>query len=194
MPDISVEPRSPKDHIVIRSKEQPPLLRSPWRSHQSENEVKDFRPRWKIGARYCASAAGLVFLMNAACLLAGEAHFGFPALGDNQGRRIIYEGNCDTVKRANTVVHFFINAMSTVLLGASNYCMQCMSSPTRAEADRAHARSQWVDIGIPSIRNLFKVRKRRALLWLFLGLSSLPLHLLYVKSRLRVVEINANCL
>jgi glutaredoxin-related protein len=68
--------------------------------------------------------------------------------------------------------------LSTILLGASNYCMQCMSAPTRAEAEQAHAKFRWVDIGTPSIRNLGKIRGLRVVLWLLLGISSLPLHLL----------------
>lgn len=57
--------------------------------------------------------------------------------------------------------------------------MQCLSAPTRKEIDRAHARGVWLDIGIPSVRNLRYISKRRVLIWALLGLSSLPLHLFY---------------
>ncbi len=116
--------------------------------------------------------------MNTIFLLAGEGQSGFPALESNEGKRVLYDGNCDTTKKVNIGIHVLINILSTILLGASNYCMQCMSAPTRAEVDRAHAKFRWVDIGIPSIRNLIRVRGLRVFLWLLLGLSSLPLHLL----------------
>ncbi|KAH7392189.1 hypothetical protein DE146DRAFT_661877 [Phaeosphaeria sp. MPI-PUGE-AT-0046c] len=57
--------------------------------------------------------------------------------------------------------------------------MQCMTAPTRGEVDRAHAARRWLDIGVPSFRNLRRIGRDRLVLWLLLGLSSLPLHLLY---------------
>jgi len=57
--------------------------------------------------------------------------------------------------------------------------MQRLAAPTRAEVDDAHAKKKWVDIGIPSIKNLLFIEKERVILWLLLGLSSLPLHFFY---------------
>lgn len=64
-------------------------------------------------------------------------------------------------------------------LSAGNYCMQCFSSPTREEINRAHREGIWLDIGVPGIRNLNKISPARVLLWSLLGLSGIPLHLLY---------------
>ncbi|PUU76453.1 hypothetical protein B9Z19DRAFT_1149369 [Tuber borchii] len=36
-----------------------------------------------------------------------------------------------------------------------------------------------MDIGVPSIRNLFRIKAERALLWIAIGITSIPLHLLY---------------
>ncbi|PUU72168.1 hypothetical protein B9Z19DRAFT_1172619 [Tuber borchii] len=36
-----------------------------------------------------------------------------------------------------------------------------------------------MDIGVPSVRNLFKIKRERALLWMAIGVTSIPLHLLY---------------
>lgn len=150
----------------------------PRKASSESSIVRSTHPRWKIGVRYCALAASLVFLMNTIFLLAGEGRSGFPTLDSNEGKRVLYDGQCDTTKKINIGVHLLINILSTVLLGASNYCMQCVSAPTRAEVDQAHANFKWVDIGIPSIRNLGRVRRLRVYIWLILGLSSLPLHLL----------------
>lgn len=59
-------------------------------------------------------------------------------------------------------------------------CQQCLSSPTRIEVDKAHAQGRWLDIGIPSIRNVRHLSRQRIKLWVLLALSSLPLHLLCV--------------
>lgn len=135
-------------------------------------------PRWKDGVRFCALSGSVVFLMNTIFLLVGEGRAGFPSFSSNAGKRVLYDGQCETTKKINIGVHLLINILSTILLGASNYCMQCMSAPTRSEAEQAHARFRWVDVGVPSIRNLSKIRGLRVVLWLLLGLSSLPLHLL----------------
>lgn len=98
--------------------------------------------------------------------------------GDGDGT--ITEGTCSRIKNLSLWLHLAINILGTVLLAASNYCMQILSAPTRGEVDKAHQKKKWLDIGVPSIRNLFEIKKRRAYLWLFLGLSSIPLHLLLV--------------
>lgn len=54
-----------------------------------------------------------------------------------------------------------------------------MNSPTRNEVDAAHSKQKWLNIGTPSIRNLFLVSKSKTLLWLVLGLTSFPLHMLW---------------
>jgi hypothetical protein len=79
----------------------------------------------------------------------------------------------------NTGLHLAINILSTIILAGSNYTMQCLSAPTRSEIDAAHSPKHAVhlDVGILSIRNLNYISVRRTFLWLLLGLSSLPLHL-----------------
>ncbi|MCJ1470576.1 hypothetical protein MMC07_009222 [Pseudocyphellaria aurata] len=94
-------------------------------------------------------------------------------------RGTLHDGPCKEVQRLDVVAHVMINIFSTVILASSNYCMQCMSAPTRTEIDKAHAQGVWLDIGIPSMRNLRRISGKRVLVWTVLGLSSLPLHLLY---------------
>ncbi|PUU77977.1 hypothetical protein B9Z19DRAFT_1143995 [Tuber borchii] len=36
-----------------------------------------------------------------------------------------------------------------------------------------------MDIGVPSVRNLFRIKRERRWLWIAIGLTSIPLHLLY---------------
>ncbi|KAL9109202.1 MAG: hypothetical protein Q9227_006127 [Pyrenula ochraceoflavens] len=100
-------------------------------------------------------------------------------LNTQGGLRTIYEGDCDVVSRSDTVLHLFINLLGVLLLGASNYTMQCLNSPTRKETDSAHAQYKSLDIGISSLANLKYLRPWKVVLWFLLCLSSLPLHLFW---------------
>ena len=58
--------------------------------------------------------------------------------------------------------------------------MQVISSPTRKEVDIAHQKGRWLDVGIPSMRNLRGISWMRIVMWSILALSSIPLHLMFV--------------
>ena len=57
--------------------------------------------------------------------------------------------------------------------------MQCLSSPTRKEVDAVHIEGKWLDIGVPSLQNLRHISWKRIILWWFLAVSTIPLHLLW---------------
>ena len=99
---------------------------------------------------------------------------------DSQGSAFatIRQGRCSEMEHIQLGIHLIINVVSTLLLGASNYCMQCLSAPTRSEIDREHKQRRFLDIGVPSLRNLRVIKKERLVCWCLLGLSSLPLHLM----------------
>jgi hypothetical protein len=102
----------------------------------------------------------------------------------------IRSGGCSHNNVLNLACHIIINILSTMLLSASNYCMQCLSAPTREEVDRAHARRVWLNIGVLGFRNLFNIHWTRTSLWALLLLSSLPLHLMWVKLLLERIKIS----
>lgn len=132
---------------------------------------------WRFGVISCAASSILVFLINLILLIWAESKNNFTS-SDNDGKKPIYDGDCEVVRKLNIGAHLLINVLSTMLLGASNYCMQCMSAPTRKEVDKAHSKGSFVDIGVQSVRNMDKISGKRMTLYLLLGLSSLPLHLL----------------
>ncbi|KAK5135355.1 hypothetical protein LTR08_005297 [Meristemomyces frigidus] len=68
--------------------------------------------------------------------------------------------------------------------------MQCLCSPTRREVDKAHAKGDWMDIGVASVRNIYKINWRRSLLWGLLALSSVPIHLLYNSAIFKTLDAN----
>lgn len=127
------------------------------------------RHQWRVGAINCAICAAVVCLINFTVTI---------VYGVRAKDGILYAGDCDQARQINTGLHLLINVLSTILLGSSNYCMQCLSAPTRKEVDRAHAQKRSLDIGVLSVSNLLRINKKRAMMWAFLGLSSIPLHLL----------------
>jgi hypothetical protein len=98
--------------------------------------------------------------------------------GFQGGFAVPMSGLAEEVSWWSSAIHILINALSTLLLAASNYTMQVLSSPTRKDLDKAHAKNEHLDIGVLSLRNLGRIPRRRLLLFIIMGLSSIPIHLL----------------
>jgi hypothetical protein len=129
---------------------------------------------WRMGIRVASGAILGVPLTNIVLTLV--ARFAFPYY---RYESTLIDGSCSGTKTTGTWLHLGINILSSILLSASSYAMQCLSSPTRKEVDNAHTKGDYLDIGIPSIHNLTRVDRKRVILWILLALSSLPIHLLY---------------
>lgn len=142
--------------------------------------VRRLHSRWqkiygyRSGLLFCAGLAGTVALTNSTITIWACKRFDVVA-----GFGTIQHGNCNQTKKFSLWLHLAINVLGTALLGASNYTMQCLSSPTRQEIDKAHAKNEWCDIGVPSVRNLRRITWKRIILWWLLAITSFPLHLLY---------------
>ncbi|KAL4924160.1 uncharacterized protein BDV17DRAFT_275337 [Aspergillus undulatus] len=154
-----------------------PLSTSATGEEKAEPKQSRLR-RWWSGWKFA------LFLASTACVFVLAFNLGFllwavarDSLKSERG--VLYEGDCDRVSRLSTGLHLVINIFSTLLLSASNYGMQCLCAPTRKDVDRVHQQGGWLNIGVPSIRNLSHVSRRRLLMWICLLLSSVPLHLLY---------------
>ena len=91
----------------------------------------------------------------------------------------LFGGNCKKIRKMNVWFHLIINVLGTLLLCASNYCMQVLSAPSREELVVAHAKRRWLHIGVPSLRNLRHIDRKRAVIWIILLVSSMPLHLIF---------------
>ncbi|KAB8219931.1 hypothetical protein BDV33DRAFT_231229 [Aspergillus novoparasiticus] len=147
----------------------------------SKSNEKAEKPRtgyeWKNGASICLCAAASILFLNIlltiiAASQAQQSSRSFEA-------ETIFEGNCTKAKRWSTGFHILINVLGTILLGASNYCMQCLSAPSRRDVDRVHAHGKWLDIGTPSVTNLRVMKWVQISIWCLLALTSLPFHVLY---------------
>ena len=136
--------------------------------------VQEDRPRWRKAVLGFTLAAFITFALNLSFLTWALARSG----SDNNGIGTLTTGTCSSMKKLNVGIHVVINILSTVLLAGSNYCMQCLSAPDRHLVNAIHMQGRWLDVGIPSFRNIIYISQKQRRLWWLLGLSSLPLHLL----------------
>ena len=121
----------------------------------------------------CCVISVVIFLINLSCTIVFKAKWGSDGDINN-----IYQGDCRKAEKISTGLHVVINLLSTLLLGASNLCMQLLAAPRRSEVDRAHRKFVWLHIGVPSLRNLRHIGWERLLICAILGISSIPLHFL----------------
>lgn len=129
---------------------------------------------WRGGALACIAISTFVLVLNIVLAILTATTW-----TTTEGVSTAFMGDCTVAARTTTALHLLINLLSSLLLGASNYCMQRLVAPTRKEIDIAHLKKKWLDVGVPSVRNLVSISTRRLAIWLLLGLTSMPLHFLY---------------
>ena len=155
----------------------------PLDSESTQERSKSFSSAWKpvwytgwhTGVLACAASAVVVLFINLGLTIYDATNLWQKM---EKGIGTLYLGNCDTSRTIGLWLHLGINALSTLLLSGSNYTQQCLSAPTRSEIDAWHARRKWMDIGAPGVKNLFRIKPERRLLWIAIGFTSIPLHLL----------------
>jgi hypothetical protein len=133
---------------------------------------------WRVGATIamCGAIATLCLNIGIAAYALSHRNAGST---DSSALIEVFHGDCRKASSLNTYAHLAINVISTLLLAGSNYCMQCLAAPTRGDVNAAHAKMKYLDIGVPSIRNLKHLSTGRRCLWGLLIVSSLPLHLMF---------------
>ncbi|KAH6644216.1 hypothetical protein C7974DRAFT_17012 [Boeremia exigua] len=144
---------------------------------------------WRMGVLLACCMSFFVLCCNIALLAVGTTRNGGYNVSES-GIVTLFIGDESKITRLNTIFHVFINVLSSLLLAGSNYTMQVLSSPTRQEVDTAHRQRDWLAIGLLSPRNWKRIARKRALLCLILGLSSVPLHLFYNATIFKVVVRN----
>jgi hypothetical protein len=129
---------------------------------------------WRKGVALGIALSTVVLAINVGLAIAA----GTRARSLNGQVATMYDGHCRKVRSLSLWLHLLINVLSSLLLGASNYCMQVLCAPTREQVDAAHREKEWMHIGVQSVRNIGTIAGANLLLWTLLALSSLPLHLL----------------
>ncbi|KAF6818735.1 hypothetical protein CSOJ01_01688 [Colletotrichum sojae] len=143
---------------------------------------------WRLPAILLAASIWLLTIVLWTLLAVAVVRTPSSRLHD-QGLSAIFDGDCGSAKTLLDALRVAISVSSSLVFLSSNYFMQLVVAPSRADFDAAHSRSRWVDIGVPSTRNLRFVSNRRRAIWLFLALSSLPFHLLFNAS---VIGVNVS--
>ncbi|MCJ1268780.1 hypothetical protein MMC22_008668 [Lobaria immixta] len=104
---------------------------------KSTAKIRSHFVGWRFGIISGSVSVFVVLVLNLSFTLWTLSRGGI----ENQ-RGILHDGDCDEVRKLNIVAHLIINIFSTVILASSNYCMQCLSAPTRAEIDKEHAQGK----------------------------------------------------
>lgn len=137
-------------------------------------------PRWRDATGWqstvlLGAATALFVLVVNVILLAWASTKHINAI---TGDRSIFEGSCSRMQTTFTWSHLGINVLLSLLLGSSNFAIQCLSAPTREDIDRVHKKCNSLDTGISGFLNWKVMAWWRKSLWIFFLLTSLPLHLL----------------
>lgn len=109
------------------------------------------------------------------CALIATANIG----GSVSEYVVFWSGSCSKANTMNLALHLLLNIASTGILASSNFFMQVLASPSRQEVDAAHAKRKWVDIGIPSLRNLRFLSSFKVACWVMFVLTSVPIHTVF---------------
>ncbi|CAK7226646.1 hypothetical protein SBRCBS47491_006302 [Sporothrix bragantina] len=129
---------------------------------------------WRAGAALHGFLALVIFIVGLVSLVVAlvlhKRNGGSSAATSGMPMAVIFSSDSsadgDTCSTARPVVWFLraVLALFTVaLLAGAQYIFQVLSSPTRAELDAAHLSRHWLDIGVPSLRNiLFLIRNRKS--------------------------------
>ncbi|KAH8812621.1 hypothetical protein F5884DRAFT_820450 [Xylogone sp. PMI_703] len=98
---------------------------------------------------------------------------------DKRGVGTISIGSCSKMGWINSTLHITLNILSSLFLGAGNYCMQILAAPSREEVYNCHSKRVVMDIGVPSAHNLWYIERRRAIIWIALMIVATVLHLFW---------------
>lgn len=143
-------------------------------THPRARTWRTRRSRRHVVLWICFTTVGLICITN--FILFGITRFKFK--GISHDAVTLYRGECAFVRWWDWGIHIIINILGTLLLSASNITLQLIAAPTREEVDRAHSRGIWLDIGVPSLRNLRNISRMNLWIWCCLAVSSLPIHFL----------------
>lgn len=103
--------------------------------------------------------AFLVLLPAVVCLAIASAK-GHVGLEDSA----FMDGSPRKVRDVGRGIQAAVNIFAVMLIAGGNYVVQIFASPTRAEVGNAHEKRKWLDIGVPTLRNLGGISKTRAIL------------------------------
>lgn len=148
--------------------------------------LKPFKQWFKVhvtpylpGGWRTAALVNTVLIASVSVLLTILSAIALSEAGGFNKPLIFFTGACGIAGALNTTLHIIINILSTATLASSNMFMQVLNAPSREEVDRSHARGSWLEIGVLSGRNIFRLSPFKTIAWLGFLISSIPIHLLF---------------
>lgn len=188
--DLSNASENPSTSVIASARQrfQQYVLRSGKHGYQtvSEPHNRSLPQGWQLGTLSSCAFVGAVLCFNVAFTIYLIATH--PPSSDGVG--VVAMGNCSTISSSSTIIHILINICSSVVVAASNYNMQCLTAPTRADVDDAHKRGKPLQIGVQSLGNLRFVRWWKICMWIALTFSTVPLHFLWNSAIFMVTGLN----
>ncbi|CAK1362375.1 unnamed protein product [Cercospora beticola] len=179
-------------YTAVPAKEEVHVHESDLRAAHEDDAPKALPPSrwktWKAGVAASTALCCAVLITNIILTVFAFQQFAGSMMA---GIGTIFQGSCNSVNAWSTGLHVIINVLSSAMLSASNYTMQSLAAPTRAEIDKAHANNESVDIGLLSLSNIMgKVSAWRTCAIWILALTSLPIHLLYNSAIFKTIDNN----
>ncbi|KAK3378109.1 hypothetical protein B0H63DRAFT_236952 [Podospora didyma] len=147
--------------------EERQILPSSRRGSGSSNRWGQFTVGWRAGLALNVLLWFLILVAGFVCFILAISRVSLFA-----GRSVIFAGSCAMASSINWGLHAALSAFGVVLVAGANYVFQVLSSPTRNELDVAHEKRKWLDLGIPSLRNLRHVEGTRTMLAIIILLSA----------------------
>jgi hypothetical protein len=132
---------------------------------------------WRAGVALNVLVAFAVLIAGFVCLIVATSGAALDA-----GRSAIFVGGCAAARGIDWGSHAAVSVVVVVLVAGANYAFQVLSSPTRDEVTAAHRRGEWLDIGVPSFRNLGRVQGSRMLLTAVVLVTAVFTQIMYVLS------------
>ncbi|KAJ4256234.1 hypothetical protein NW762_009313, partial [Fusarium torreyae] len=162
------------------------------RVSSEENSTSDVghgsrRPAWLRLA-----TINITLLTVLALILLAVLIYGCVRAGSLDAAFILFQGPCSRSQTINIAVHLLLNIFSTLILASSNFFMQVINAPSRDVVDHAHARSGWVNIGVPSVRNFIYIGPAKFACWIILACTSIPIHLFFNSLVFQVAEVRSD--
>ncbi|OHE95279.1 hypothetical protein CORC01_09424 [Colletotrichum orchidophilum] len=129
---------------------------------------------WRAGIALNIIIGFAILIVAIVCLV-----LALVVVGMVRGESIIFKGSCAAADQLKIGLFVAINVITIVLLSAANYVFQVLSSPTRIEIEMAHDGRRWLDLGIPSFRNLRFVSKPRVVMTAIIMLAAVGTQVIY---------------
>lgn len=122
-------------------------------------KASKFMTGWRGGVALTISLAFMCLLVAIVAVILGATTKRLTGSPET-----IFEGKCGRARAIDLGLHAMINVFALFFIAGGNYGAQVLASPTRTEVATAHSKQRWLDIGIPSMRNLKGISKGRGLL------------------------------